>query len=71
MAAENHPAFHRLRDGIADWLAKNQVQHIVPDALPGMLYADASHPLTEGYQELAKDLYSDPVFRKWLAKGAP
>lgn len=66
MAEENRPAFRRLRDGIADWLAKNQVQHVVPDTLPSALYADASHPLTEGYQMLATSLYGDPAFRKWL-----
>jgi hypothetical protein len=31
-----------------------------------VLYADASHPLTEGYQQLASYLRSDVVFRKWL-----
>jgi hypothetical protein len=69
MAAENHPAFHRLRDGIADWLAKNRMPHVVPAALPSSLYADASHPLTQGYQLLANRLYGDPVFRKWLESG--
>ena len=66
IAAENGPAFLRLRDGIADWLGKNQVTHVVPASLPSVLYADASHPLTEGYELLSKTLYGDPVFRKWL-----
>jgi len=34
MAEENRPRFRRLRDGIADWLAKNRVPHIVPATLP-------------------------------------
>ena len=66
MAEENRPAFRRLRDGIAAWLTKNQVPHLLPAPLPAMLYADASHPLTEGYQLLSKGLYSDPVFQKWF-----
>ncbi|PYJ63277.1 MAG: hypothetical protein DME24_01740 [Verrucomicrobia bacterium] len=71
MAEENRPAFRRLRDGIADWLAKNHVPHIVPATLPSALYADASHPLTEGYQRLAGELWSDGQFRDWMKqKGA-
>jgi hypothetical protein len=65
MAGENRPAFRRLRDGIADWLAKNHIACVVPEALPGALYADASHPLTEGYQLLASRLYGDTTFREW------
>jgi hypothetical protein len=65
MAEENRAAFRRLRDGIVDWLAKNHVQHIVPATLPSALYADASHPLTEGYEQLAKNLRDDATFQKW------
>ena len=66
MAEENRPVFGRRRDGIVDWLTKNHVQHVVPAALPGLLYADASHPLTEGYQVLANHLYDDAIFQTWL-----
>lgn len=66
MAVENRQGFHRLRDGIAEWLTKNHIAWVVPDTLPSALYADASHPLTEGYQQLANNLHSDMVFRKWL-----
>ena len=66
MAEENRPAFRRLRDGIADWLAKNHVACVVPEPLPTTLYADASHPLTEGYQLLAKHLYSESILRSWV-----
>jgi hypothetical protein len=34
--------------------------------LPTELYADASHPLTAGYELLAKRIYSDEHFHKWL-----
>jgi hypothetical protein len=67
MAEENRPAFRRLRDGVVDWLKKNHVQHVVPAALPSLLYADASHPLTDGYQMLANHLCSDATFQKWLS----
>jgi hypothetical protein len=66
MAAENRPAFRRLRDGIADWLAKHNVAGLLPETLASALYADASHPLTEGYRLLAEHLYGDAPFRKWM-----
>jgi hypothetical protein len=66
MAEENRPAFRRRRDGVVDWLTKNHMQHVVPDMLPSVLYADASHPLTDGYQLLATRLHSDGTFRKWM-----
>src|SRR5229473_1614014 len=69
MAAENRPAFRRLRDGIADWLAKHNVACLVPETLSSALYADASHPLTEGYRLLADRLYGDATFRSWVDKG--
>jgi hypothetical protein len=71
MAEENHAAFRKLRGGIIDWLSQNRIPHIAPETLPSPLYADASHPLTEGYQALAKQIYSDPVFRKWLNEIMP
>lgn len=66
MAQDNRPAFRRVRDSITDWLTRNQVPHVAPNALPSVLYADASHPLTEGYRELADRLHGDATFRTWL-----
>ena len=66
MTEENRTAFRRLRDGITDWLGKNRVPYIVPAVLPSALYADGSHPLTEGYQMLAAQLVGDSTFRRWM-----
>ena len=68
MAAENRPAYRELRGGIVSWLKKNQVPHVVPETLPSALYADASHPLTEGYELLARRLYANQSFREWLSR---
>jgi hypothetical protein len=68
IAPEQRPTFHGLRDGIAAWLASEGVPAIVPPTLASSLYADASHPLTEGYAELARQLSQDQTFRNWLAK---
>jgi hypothetical protein len=66
MAEENRPAFRRIRAGVVDWLTKHQVTHVAPETLPSTLYADASHPLTEGYQMLAERLRNEATFTKWL-----
>ena len=49
-------------------LAQNQIAHVAPDPLPSALYADASHPLTKGYHELARRLLQNVAFQKWLTR---
>jgi hypothetical protein len=66
IAAESKPGYQRLREGIAAWLEKEHVPHVLPAVLPSELYADASHPLTDGYALLARQLYADPAFQAWL-----
>jgi hypothetical protein len=66
MAEENRPAYRQIHDDIVAWFSANQILSVVPELLPSALYADASHPLTEGYQLLAKRLYADAEFRNWI-----
>ncbi|MCX7013900.1 MAG: SGNH/GDSL hydrolase family protein [Candidatus Sumerlaeota bacterium] len=66
MATENRPAYSEIRNGIAAWLTEHNILHVVPEALPSALYADASHPLTEGYELLAQRLYENPDFQRWV-----
>jgi hypothetical protein len=65
MAEDNRQEFHKIRDGILLWLNENKIPTIVPETLPSELYADASHPLTAGYELLAKRIYADPRFQSW------
>jgi hypothetical protein len=51
----------RLRD-VEAWLQQNQVAYYVAAALPSEDYADASHPLAEGYRRLAERLCAHPSF---------
>jgi len=63
MATEESSArYRRLRDGIVAWLAAEGVAHYAPAALSSRLYADASHPLAEGYGTIARDLFESPPF---------
>jgi hypothetical protein len=66
VAEDQRPTLRPLQDGIVSWLAANKVACVVPDTLPSSLYADDSHPLTDGYALLAKRIYRDPEFQNWL-----
>jgi hypothetical protein len=68
IAEDNRAAYHQIRDGILAWLKQNRVIAVAPETLPSELYADASHPLTDGYKLLARRLYADEAFRAWLKK---
>jgi hypothetical protein len=65
LAEDNRATYRKLRDDIGEWLKQNQIPSAVPEPLPSELYADASHPLTDGYQMLAKCIYANPRFRSW------
>lgn len=66
LSGENRAVYRTLRDGIALWLVQHRIPHIVPETLPSPLYADASHPLTQGYDLLAKRIYGTERFQRWL-----
>lgn len=68
LAAENRAPYRVLRDGVAAWLKENQVPVLVPEPLASPLYADASHPLTEGYRVLAQQLHRDATFQEWQTR---
>jgi hypothetical protein len=69
VAEEQRGSYRRLRDGIAAWLAANRIAHFTAETLPSRLYADASHPLTDGYALWAKHICQDGAFRHWLVQG--
>lgn len=39
--------------------------YCISEPLPSELYADASHPLNRGYEQLAEQMYHDPKFQEW------
>lgn len=67
VAEDQRPTLKRLQEGINDWLTANKVPHIAPETLPSNLYADDSHPLTEGYALLAQRINQNSEFQKWLS----
>lgn len=49
--------YRKMKSEIETWLKQNNVPYYVPELLPGDLYRDASHPLSEGYALLARELF--------------
>ncbi len=49
-------AYHKIKSDIELWLKQNFIDYYIPAILPENLYADASHPLNEGYAMLAEQL---------------
>ena len=55
--------YRKIKSDIELWLQKNNIPYYMPQTLPSELYADASHPLSEGYAILAKQLFESPSFK--------
>lgn len=58
--------YRAIQSGAASWLSDNHIPYVLPDKLPSELYADASHPLTAGYELLARQVYQSESFHKWM-----
>jgi hypothetical protein len=69
IAPENKSAFQTLRAEIVDHLKRTDTKFIAPETLPTDLYADASHPLTEGYRLLATRILSDAKLSDFISAG--
>jgi hypothetical protein len=66
MAAENQAAYRKIHARLLAWFSDHQIPYVAPEPLPSALYADDSHPLTEGYALLAKQLHENKNFQQWL-----
>ncbi len=60
--------YRKMKSKIKIWLRQNNVPYYMPEALPGELYSDASHPLSEGYAMLAKQLFENESFRSSILR---
>ncbi len=60
--------YRKMKSEIKIWLRQNNVPYYMPEALPGELYSDASHPLSDGYAMLAKQLFENKSFRSSILR---
>jgi len=60
--------YNVIKGKMEKWFEKKRIRHYsVPD-LPSEYYADASHPLKEGYLIIAEELLKDKSFQQWMEK---
>ena len=55
-----------MKDEVRKWLKENKMSYYSVPNLPGEYYADASHPLEEGYIIIAKGLLKNKSFQAWM-----
>ena len=60
--------YRTLQSDIATWLEQNHIDYFIVPDMPSHLYADASHPLKEGYNLIAQQMFTDEKFLAWSAK---
>lgn len=56
LTGESLDNYMKLKNEIKNWLEQNSITCYVPSVLPAELYNDASHPTSEGYKLLAKEI---------------
>jgi len=66
MSRRSLAAYNRIKNQMADWLQEEQIEFLIPPALPSEHYADASHPLASGYALLAQQLCRHERFRSTI-----
>jgi hypothetical protein len=54
---KNIPAYRKWKSTVEAWLREKGVAYTAPQPLPSELYADASHPLADGYALLARQIF--------------
>ena len=62
---QSRETYTRIKSEVSTWLTANDIPHYVAQVLPTETYADASHPLADGYQILAKVLLEAEAFDRY------
>jgi hypothetical protein len=58
--------YKALRKDMENWLEENEVGYVALSDLPSEYYADASHPLKDGYAMIAREMLESEPFGKWI-----
>jgi len=67
---DSHNTYRKMKSEIEAWLQQNNVPYYMPPVLPERFYRDASHPLSEGYDMLAKQLFENQSFKSSILSSA-
>jgi len=63
---ESLDRYNKMKSEMEKWLAGEGVSYKSASNLPSEYYADASHPLKEGYARIAEELFMTESFQKWM-----
>lgn len=63
LTAGSRARFAALKTDIQAALRQAKITCLAPDLLPSAAYADASHPLAAGYEQLADELFANEALR--------
>ena len=66
LTEESLHRYNSMRNKIERWLEEEGISYISLSDLPSEYYADASHPLKEGYAKIAAELLGTEPFKRWL-----
>jgi len=64
---ESKAPYEAVKASIEEWLRAQKLPCLMAPVLPSELYADASHPLSEGYARLAGQILASPAYQGMAA----
>lgn len=66
LTEESLTVYKNRQTQVEAWLRETDIPYAIPPALPSESYADASHPLRQGYFLLAKQLFDHELFADFV-----
>jgi lysophospholipase L1-like esterase len=66
LTEESLNRYNIMKDKMEKWLEGEEISYRSISDLPSEYYADASHPLKEGYAKIAEELLETESFRIWM-----
>lgn len=66
LTEESLSRYNNMKREMERWFEEKGIDYKSLSDLPSEDYADASHPLKEGYAKIAKELFETESFRKWM-----
>jgi len=70
LTRRSREGYRRVVSEVEKWLRENGVPYFAPPSLPSEYYADASHPLSEGYAMLAREILASEEYAKLVPRTA-
>ena len=68
LTEESLSRYNDMKEEMEKWLEREGIAYRSLSDLPSEYYADASHPLKEGYAMIAEELFEANSFQRWLGR---